>query len=80
MNEKNVSNINLLEIQFETEKKEQKIQLQEAMISKKNILNFVLIGSSAALLIISVLSYRSYRQTKKLQDERIATLEKEKQL
>jgi len=80
LNEKNVSNINLLEIQFETEKKEQKIQLQEAMISKKNILNFVLIGSSAALLIISVLSYRSYRQTKKLQDERIATLEKEKQL
>ena len=50
------------------------------MLSKKNILNIVLIGSSAALLIISVLSYRSYRQTKKLQDERIATLEKEKQL
>jgi two-component system, NarL family, sensor kinase len=76
-----------LEKKYETEKKETQIKRLEAeqkihklSIRQKNILNYILIGSAVILLIISLLSYLNYKQKQKLQQQRIADLEKEKQL
>lgn len=80
INEKNTANINLMEIKYGTEKKEQQLTIQRATINKKNILNYVLLGSAAALLIILLLSYRTYSQKRKLQEQKISELEKEKLL
>lgn len=70
----------LLSKQFETEKKEAQIELQQAQLKQKNILNYILIGGTTALLIISLLSYRNYRHRQKLHQTRIEELETEKQL
>jgi two-component system, NarL family, sensor kinase len=76
-----------LEKKYETEKKETQIrkleaerQVQELSIRQKNTLNYILIGSAAALLIISLLLYGNYRNKQKLQQQRINELENEKQL
>jgi len=79
-NEKLQRNVQTLDRKFETEKKEQQLLIQQATINKKNILNYILIGSTVALLIISLLSYRTYTQKRKLQEQKIAELEKEKVL
>lgn len=77
----------LLDVRFETGRKENLItqleaekKIQQLTIRQKNTLNYVLIGSAATLLIISVLSYRNYKQKQKLQQQRINELETEKQL
>lgn len=69
-----------LDKKYETEKKETQIKLQQITIHQKNILNYILIGSAIALLIILLLSYRNYRNSQKLQQQRISELETEKQL
>lgn len=69
-----------LRVGYETEKKEARIQLQQAQLKQKNTLNYILIGSTAALLIILMLSYRNYRNKKMLQQQRINELETEKKL
>ncbi len=69
-----------LDKKYETEKKEKQLILQKASIKQKNILNYILGGSIAALLLISLLSYRTYTQKRKLQEQKIAELEKEKLL
>ncbi|HRA11650.1 MAG TPA: sensor histidine kinase [Chitinophagaceae bacterium] len=79
-NENLQRNVQTLDRKFETEKKEQQLLIQQATINKKNILNYILIGSTVALLIISLLSYRTYTQKRKLQEQKIAELEKEKVL
>lgn len=61
--------------QLETEKK-----LQHAAIRQKNIFNYFLIGGAATLLIILFLSYRTYSQRQKIQQQRISELEIEKKL
>lgn len=68
------------ETKYETAKKDNQIKLQQAAIKQKNTLNYVLIGSAAAILIISLLSFRNYRQKQNLQQQRISELETEKQL
>ena len=60
---------------LEAEKK-----LQQSLIRQKNTLNYILIGSAAALLMISLLSYRNYRHKQNLQQQRIAELETQQQL
>lgn len=69
-----------LRVQYETEKKDNQIRLQKAALERKNTLNYILIGSAAALLIIALLSYRNYRHKQKLQQQRIIELETEKKL
>ncbi len=76
-----------LEKKYETEKKETQIkkleaekQVQQLSIRQKNTLNYILIGSALTLLIISLLSYGTYQQKQKLQQQRISELETEKQL
>jgi signal transduction histidine kinase len=76
-----------LEKKYETEKKETQIKkleaekkVQQLSIRQKNTLNYILIGSAATLLIISLLLYGNYKNKQKLQQQRINELEKEKQL
>ncbi|WP_449436051.1 sensor histidine kinase [Pedobacter steynii] len=76
-----------LEIRYRVEKKEREIkglkaekEVQNLRIRQKNALNYILIASTLALLLIAFLSYRSYRNKQKLQRVRISELETEKQL
>jgi signal transduction histidine kinase len=77
----------LLDAKYETSKKESLIdnleadkKIQELTIKQKSVLNYILIGSAATILVISLLSYRNYRQKQKLQQQRINELETEKKL
>ena len=76
-----------LEKKYESEKKELLIKQlhlqarnQELSIRQKNILNFILIGSAATLLLIIILSFRTYKQKQKIQQQRIIELETQQQL
>lgn len=80
VNEKNTANINLMEVKYQSEKKEQQLKLQQITIRQKSTLNYILIGCAVSLLIISLLSYRTYKQKRKLQEQKITELEKEKLL
>jgi signal transduction histidine kinase len=77
----------LLDVRFETSKKENLIsklesekKIQELTIRQKNILNYLLIGGVVTIFIISLLSYRNYKQKQKLQQQRIIELETQQQL
>lgn len=69
-----------LDKKYETVKKEQQLKLQQASIKQKNTLNYVLGGGITALLLVSFLSFRTYQQKRKLQEQKISELEKEKLL
>jgi signal transduction histidine kinase len=64
-----------LAARYETEKKDNQLKLQEAEINQKNILNYILLGSAGAILIIAFLAYRNYKHKQKLQLQRISELE-----
>jgi signal transduction histidine kinase len=68
------------EARYQSEKKDVQIQFQQSVITKKNILNSILIASAIVLLIISALVYRNYQQKQKLQKQKIAELETQQQL
>lgn len=70
----------ITEKRFETQKKDAQIQLQQVSIRQKNTFNYILIGGAIALLTIILLGYRNYTHRQKLQTQRIAELETEKQL
>ena len=78
--EKSKTAVANLEVKYEFEKKEALIELQQAQLKQKNILNYILIGGAAALLAISLLSYRNYKHRQRLQQSKIEELETEKQL
>jgi two-component system, NarL family, sensor kinase len=80
LNEQVIKSTTELEKKYETEKKESQIRLQQAAIKQQSIINYILIGGVVALLVISFLSYRNYRNKQKLQQQRITELETEKQL
>ena len=69
-----------LEKKYESEKKDNQIKLQKAELERKSTINYILIGSALTILIISLLSFRTYKQNQKLQLQRINELETEKQL
>lgn len=79
-NDQMQKNVQSLDKKYDTEKKEKQLVIQQATITRKNTLNYILIGSAATLLIISLLSYRTYKQKRKLQEQKIAELENEKLL
>ena len=70
----------MIEKKFETQKKETQIQLQKVQLRQKNMLNYVFAGSALAILLISLLGYRNYKNKQRLQQTKIDELEKEKQL
>ncbi len=80
LNEKVLKSTADLEKKYETEKKDTQIKLQKVEIQRKSTFNYILIGSAATLLLVSLLSYRNYRQKRKLQQQRISELETEKHL
>jgi len=67
-------------VRYETEKKDNQILLQQAQIQRKNTFNYLLMGGAVALLVISLLLYRTFLQKQKLQLQRINELETERQL
>lgn len=67
--------VNELEAKYQSEKKEALLLAQQNTIYRKNIWNYILVGSAVTLLIISLLVYFNYRQKQKLQQQRIAELE-----
>lgn len=69
-----------LEKKYQSEKKDKQIILQQSQLEKRKILNYVLIGSAAVLLILSLLAYRNYKQKQTLQQQRINELETQQQL
>lgn len=82
-----LKNTQLLEKQFETEKKEAEIhhltvenQLKELSIQKKSLFNYLLVGGLSALFIITILVYRNLKHKQTLQQQKIGELETEKQL
>lgn len=86
-NQQAANNIQELESKYLTKEKVNKIirlqnekKIQEFSLQRKNILNYTLIGSATTILIISLFSYRYYKQKHKLQQQRINELETEKQL
>jgi len=79
-NESMQRNVQTLDKKFETEKKEKQLLLQQSSIRKKNTLIYIFIGSIASILLISLLAYRNYTQKRKLQEQKIEDLEKEKLL
>lgn len=82
------------EARYQNEKKQQEIlrlekdkKIQSLSIKQKSTLNYILIGSVAALLLLGFLGYRNLRhrqqfakQRDELQQQRIRELEKDKQL
>lgn len=85
--EKNQTHVLNIEAKYEFEKKENTIKelqvenkLRNLTISRKNTLNYILICSAAALVIILLLGYRNYTHRQKLQQAKIDELETEKQL
>lgn len=69
-----------LEAKYATESKEAKIKLQASQLKQKSTINYILIGSAAALLVILLLLFINYRHKQKLQQQRITELETQQQL
>jgi two-component system, NarL family, sensor kinase len=80
LNEKVLKSTAELEKKYESEKKDKQIIVQQSQLQKRKTLNYVLIGSAAALLALSLLTYRNYNQKEKLQQQRINELETQQQL
>lgn len=77
----------IMDAVFESESKERKIatleqekEIEQLKLKQKNIFNYVLITGLVILIVISLLSYRTYKQKQRLQQQRIRELEKDKQL
>lgn len=69
-----------LEAKYETEKKDSRLQYQEAALQQERYRNFTLTGSAAGAVLLLLLLLAYYRQRQKLQVKRIAELETEKKL
>jgi two-component system, NarL family, sensor kinase len=87
LNEKNLAAINMIEAKYEVNKKEVIIKqledskkIQQLSIKQKNTLNYILLGSFLTLLLISFLSYRTYKQKQLLQQQKIKQLQNERLL
>lgn len=92
--DQNIRRIEFLDAQYQGGKKEKNIlalqkdkQIQALSIQQKSTLNYILIGSLIAVLIVAFLMYRNFRnrqqlakQQYELQQRHIRELEKDKQL
>lgn len=69
-----------LDTKYETARKENEIVLQQAQLRQKTLTNYVFAAGAAMLLVTLAAVYRNFRQRQRLQQQRIAELETEKQL
>lgn len=72
--------VNELETKYQTQKKELMLSALEKDVRQKRLWIYVFAGTAISLLVISVLSYRTYQQKQKIQQQQIDRLEHEKQL
>jgi two-component system, NarL family, sensor kinase len=77
----------IMDAVFESENREKKIasleqegEIEQLRLKEKNVYNYILIAGVAILTIITLLSYRTYKQKQRLQQQRIRELEKDRQL
>jgi len=77
----------LLETRFKVQQKDNEIkvlqgekEVQRLSLYQKDLFNNISLGGVAAVLFISLLSYRNFRHRQKIQQQRILELEAEKQL
>lgn len=80
INAENYSYTADLQNRYEREKKQKEVVELKSQNQKKETLNYILIGSSIALLLIVFLGYRNFSHKRKLQNLKITELEKDKQL
>jgi two-component system, NarL family, sensor kinase len=76
----NRAQVNELEAKYQSEKKELLITKLESDKKAQQLVNYALTGGAAAILIVSLLGYRNYKQKQKLQQQRIKELETQQQL
>jgi len=83
----NIRQIEFRQARYNYEKKQNEVaqleadkKVQQLSISQKTTLNYILIGGALVLLLISLLTYRNYKQKQKLQQQRIAELETQQKL
>jgi signal transduction histidine kinase len=69
-----------LKTKYETEKKDDQLNLQHAEIAKRRSITHAISVLTVLLLFIFILVYRTFKQKQKLQAQRILQLEAEKQL
>ena len=79
-NKDNKKKVYELENRYREQQKEMQLLAKEKIIEKKNLLNYLLGSGVLSLIIIFALLYRNYRHKQRLQQQRIADLETEKQL
>jgi signal transduction histidine kinase len=87
MNESAKKNIHLLETKYRTSQKDKEIAQQnltleqrQAAIERKNTWIFISLGGLVALIVILILSVRSYKHKKKLHEQSMITLKKQHEL
>lgn len=66
--------------QVEINELEAEKQIQQLALRQKNTINYALVGGTLFLLMLLILAYRNYVQTKRIDRQRIAELETEKKL
>ena len=87
LNESRFKRIDFLEERYQSEKKQNAIselereqKIQQLYLRQKSILNYILIGALAIVLLLGLLLYNNYKQKQILQQKKISELEKDKQL
>lgn len=80
LNESITRNTIQSEKKYETQRKETQIIKQQAALKQKTIVNYFLIAGIAAIVLVSLLGYRNYKNRQRLQQAKIDELETEKQL
>ncbi|MCO5286489.1 MAG: sensor histidine kinase [Chitinophagaceae bacterium] len=80
LNESIARNTIQSEKKYETQRKETQILQQQAALKQKALVNYFLIAGIAALILVSLLGYRNYRNRQRLQQAKIDELETEKHL
>lgn len=76
----NLKSIANIDAKYETVEKEAKIRLQQSEIKQRKTVNYLLGSGTVAIAILSFAGYKNYSNRKKIDELRIAELEKEKQL
>ena len=80
ISETNLKQINTLNAIYQSEQNKESISKLNVANQKKATFNNILIGSSAALLLISFLIFRNFKHKRNVQTLKISQLEKDKQL
>jgi signal transduction histidine kinase len=76
----NIKEINFLQTQFETQKKDKEIAQQQLLLEKKSMQNKLITGIAVFLLISSILSWLVFKQRQKRKNQELLVLKNESQI